>query len=86
MAGCVQLFFVTGLEIEDYFEPGKEILLFDHADEVPDLMKSIIDGSPRAKTIAAAAQKRALRDHSYAERAKRILRECLPAYLTDTTP
>lgn len=80
MAGCVQLYFVTGLEIEDYFIPGSEILLFDHADEVGDIVKSLLDDREKAVTIAKAAQQRALRDHSYTSRARRILEACFPKW------
>lgn len=78
MAGAVQLYFVSGLEIEDYFVPGKEILLFDHADEVPGIVESLVSDKDRVLAMATAAQKRALRDHSYTSRAKRILDICLP--------
>lgn len=80
MAGCVQLYFATGLEIEDYFEPDKEILLFDSADEVPGLIEDLIQNPKRARTIAKAAQDRAFRDHSFQNRTKIILAMCLPNF------
>jgi spore maturation protein CgeB len=79
LAGCVQLYFVTGLEIENYFEPDKEILLFDDPREVPEIIDSLLGDPDRALAIATAAQKRALRDHTYAARARRILQTCLPS-------
>ena len=83
MAGCVQLYFVTGLEIEDYFKSDEEILLFDHADEVPDLVETIACDPERAQSIALAAQKRALRDHTYSARARRILDICIPNWCAE---
>ncbi|PWT99081.1 MAG: hypothetical protein C5B51_27905 [Terriglobia bacterium] len=76
MAGCVQLYFLTGLEIEEYFTPGEEILLFDHASDVSELVACMVGDPERARRIAAASQKRALDEHSYAARAKRILQVC----------
>ena len=81
MAGCVQLYFVTGLEIEDYFDSGTEILLFDDPREVPETIDSLLRDPERALRIAAASQERALRDHTYAVRARRILEICLPTAL-----
>jgi spore maturation protein CgeB len=80
MAGCVQLYFVTGLEIEDYFTPDREILLFDHTSEVPHILESILSDPDRALEIARAAQNRALKDHSYTARARSILRACFPEW------
>ena len=77
MAGCVQLYFVTGLEIEDYFDPGTEILLFDDPRDVPEIIDSLLSDPELALRIAAASQERALRDHTYAVRARRILEICL---------
>ena len=81
MAGCVQLYFVTGMEIEDYFDPGKEILLFDDPREVPEIIDSLVRDPERALQIAEASQRRALRDHTYAIRARRVLEICIPAAL-----
>jgi spore maturation protein CgeB len=73
MAGVPQLYFVTSLEIVDYFEPGTEILLFDHAADILDTLKAVHDDPDAFLPIAYAAQERAMRDHTYAERAKTIL-------------
>jgi spore maturation protein CgeB len=77
MAGCVQCYFVTGLEIEDYFEPDKEILLFDDPREIPEIIDSLLSDPERALDIAGASQRRALRDHTYQMRARKILEVCL---------
>jgi hypothetical protein len=51
------------------------------------LIEEVVSNPQRASTIAAAAQKRALRDHSYRERARRILEVCLPEWrIEDTEP
>ena len=74
MAGAVQLFFLESLEIFDYFEPGREILVFDQPKEVIPLLEHLADEPAHAQEIAAASQRRALRDHTYVHRAEAILR------------
>lgn len=72
MAGAVQCLFVEGAEIEDYFVPGQEILLFDTPDELRLLIEELRDVPARRESISAAAQARAMRDHTYASRARVI--------------
>ena len=74
MAGAVQLFFLESLEILDYFEPGKEILVFDQPKEVVPLLDRLANDSEYVLEIAGAAQRRALAEHTYTHRAKEILR------------
>lgn len=77
MAGCVQLYFVTGLEITDYFKPDSEILLFDDADDVISALEQVQRDPSAYHAIAQASQQRALRDHTYLNRAAAILKTCL---------
>jgi spore maturation protein CgeB len=66
--------FVEGLEIYDYFDPDEgEILLFDSPAELRRHIDMLRDDPAAAAQIAGAAQKRTLRDHTYASRAARIL-------------
>lgn len=74
MAGAVQLFLLESLEIFDYFEPGKEILVFDQPKEVIPLLDRLVADPAYAQEIAGAAQRRALAEHTYAHRAQEILR------------
>lgn len=74
MAGAVQLCFLESLEIFDYFEPGKEILTFDEPKEVIPLLDRLARDPGQAREIATAAQSRALAEHTYAHRAREILR------------
>lgn len=73
MAGAAQMFFVEGLEIADYFEPDREIVLFDSVREFEQRLTELLDAPERAAAIGAAAQRRALAEHCYAHRARRIL-------------
>jgi spore maturation protein CgeB len=74
MAGTVQCMFVEGLEIYDYFDPDEgEVLLFDSPAELRHHVDMLRDDPAAAAQIADAAQQRTLRDHTYANRAARIL-------------
>jgi spore maturation protein CgeB len=77
LAGTVQLYFAASLEIEDYFRPGSEILLFDDPRQIPELLTELSENPGRASAIAKAAQQRALRDHTYGRRAEFIIQKCL---------
>jgi spore maturation protein CgeB len=74
MAGTVQCMFVEGLEIRDYFDPDEgEILLFDSPAELRRQIDMLRTDPSAATRMAGAAQQRALREHTYANRAARIL-------------
>ena len=68
MAGSCQLLFTDSLEVMDYFEVGEEILLFDDTEDFQAQFESLLADRERACAIGAAAQHRALRDHTYAAR------------------
>jgi len=64
--------------IEHFFEPGKEIIVIDSPEEVVAAL-SLHDETAR-KQIGTSFHERALRDHTYAQRAKDAelaFRECL---------
>lgn len=76
MAGTVQLLVAESLEVVDYFEIGKEILLID---ELTDLKRFLHDSDDTLlEQIAQASQARALRDHTYHKRAELVLETVLP--------
>ena len=82
LSGSVQLYVTTSLEVTDYFEPGVEILLVDSVRDVAEAIEWAYDDPAAATAMAARAQTRALRDHTYRNRAQAILRacaECWPA-------
>jgi spore maturation protein CgeB len=76
LAGTVQMYFVDSLEITDYFEPDTEILLFDGPEDFAAQLHGLLADPERAKRIAESARRRALREHTYAARARRILEVC----------
>jgi spore maturation protein CgeB len=74
MAGAIQCMFVEGLEILDYFDPEKgEIILFDSPEELRQQVESLRDDPVKSARYSAAAQWRALSEHTYKHRAERIL-------------
>jgi spore maturation protein CgeB len=54
--------------IEEFFTPGEEILVASDADDVARLVESVTDDD--ARRIGNAARERALRDHTYDQRAR----------------
>ncbi|MBX6365762.1 MAG: glycosyltransferase [Gemmatimonadetes bacterium] len=56
--------------IEEFFEPDREILVAACADDVVRLVRAL--PPRRAREIGAAARARAVRDHSYAGRARQV--------------
>lgn len=74
MAGAVQLVFVESLEILDYFEPDEEVLLFDNPADAVRLLEELRRDHRRAARIGGAAQRRALAEHTYAHRARQLLK------------
>ena len=54
--------------IEEFFHPGQEILVARDAEEVASWVRGVDDAG--ARQIGEAARRRALRDHTYAQRAR----------------
>ncbi len=76
LAGSAQLFFATGLEICDAFQPDREILLVDGVADIARAIERALDDPDAIQAIAMRAQIRALRDHTYTQRAARMLALC----------
>jgi spore maturation protein CgeB len=76
MAGSCQLLFADSLEVLDYFDVGREILLFNDAGDFHDQLASLLADGERAAAIGEAARRRALNDHTYAARVRTLL-ECV---------
>jgi spore maturation protein CgeB len=73
MAGACQFFFVDSLEILDYFNADKEIVLFNDPTEFEARLKELLNDVERRKQIGNAARTRCLREHTYTARARQIL-------------
>lgn len=73
MAGAVQCAYVEGLELADYFHFDQEILVFDTPAELVASIAALREDPQRRQQIAEQTQARAMRDHTYAARARFIL-------------
>lgn len=73
MAGTTQMYFVESLEIEDYYVPDKEIVLYNSVAEFERKLEALLHEPSRCTAIAASGQARTLADHTYANRARSIL-------------
>jgi spore maturation protein CgeB len=56
--------------IEQFFEPGSEILVARSAEEIVGFLREM--GPEQARRIGTALRERALRDHTYAQRAEEV--------------
>jgi spore maturation protein CgeB len=74
MAGACQFFFVNSLEILDYFQADEEIILFNDPAEFEARLTELLGDVEKRKRIGNAARVRCLREHTYAVRARQILR------------
>jgi spore maturation protein CgeB len=75
-SGSAQLYFAAGLEIIEYFEPESEIILVDSVRDIEKALERAYDDPESIEFIARGAQQRALNEHSYRNRAQRMLAIC----------
>ena len=68
--------FTDSLEILDYFDHKKEILLFSNVDEFECIVNAGIADPAYPLKIALAAQKKALAEHTYKHRLIELLNIC----------
>ena len=59
--------------IERWFEPGRELLVVEDADEAIGAYRELLDDPARADELGRSARERALDEHTYLHRAKRLL-------------
>ncbi len=59
--------------IERWFEPGRELLVVGDADEAVAAYRELLDDPLRAEELGRAARERALDEHTYLQRARRLL-------------
>jgi glycosyltransferase involved in cell wall biosynthesis len=66
--------------IEDFFEDGKDLVLYDSIDEAIKKANYYLSNSEERESIAQSGLKRILSGHTYADRTKAILDVCLPGW------
>jgi len=59
--------------IERWFEPGRELLLVASAEEAVAAYRELLDDLGAAEAMGRRARERALDEHTYAHRARRLL-------------
>jgi len=62
-------------EIERFFEPGKEIIVYKNMDEMLDKIQYYLNNPQEADKIRLAGRERALRDHTYHRRYETLFEE-----------
>ncbi|RNI33114.1 hypothetical protein EFA69_01455 [Rufibacter immobilis] len=60
-------------EIKDLYLPGKEIILYDRVEEIPELFTYYLKHPAEGEAIAAQALKRTLQSHTYVHRMQEML-------------
>jgi len=80
---CCGAFLLTDYrrQMEDLFEPGKEIVFYRHPDEIPGLVKEYMAAPKKRKGIAAAARKRVLAEHTYDHRMASLMEIMRQAFM-----
>ncbi len=59
--------------IEQWFEPGSEILVVEDAEQALTAYRDLLDDPAQAAAMGARARERVLDEHTYAHRARRVL-------------
>jgi len=66
--------------IEEWFVPGKEIVVLSENESPRDIYSSLLDDEESLRTIGEAARRRVLLDHTYRRRATDIIRSIKEAH------
>ncbi len=73
VAGAAQIVLTDGLEITEYFEPGREVLIAHDVDGFLAHWQMLLRDPAASQRIGERAQRRALSDHTYACRTRALL-------------
>lgn len=60
-------------QLESMFEPGREIVLFESPEEVPELLARYLADAPARRRVAQAGRARVLAEHTYEHRLRSLL-------------
>lgn len=72
---CCGAFLLTDhrRQMEELFEPETEIAFYRHPDEIPALVDLYLNDAEKRKSVAEAARKRVLAEHTYDHRMTRLM-------------
>jgi spore maturation protein CgeB len=59
--------------LDTWFEPGRELVVVNDADEATSAYQDLLGDAAAAEELGARARERALDEHTYAHRARRLL-------------
>jgi spore maturation protein CgeB len=59
--------------IERWFEPGRELIVVETAEEAVDAYRELVADPAQAEELGRRARERVLDEHTYAHRARRLL-------------
>jgi spore maturation protein CgeB len=81
-AGNMRLFEATGVgsclltdwksNLSDFFEPDREVATYRNAEECSEKVRFLLEHPQERECIAAAGQRRTLRDHTFSQRASQL--------------
>ncbi len=60
------------VQMENLFEPEKEVAVYSHPDEIPDKVRFYLDRPEERRRIAQAARRRVLAEHTYPLRLRKL--------------
>lgn len=66
--------------LDEVFDIGKEVIVFEDPEEIPDLVRFYLDNPQARKVIAASGRKRVLREHTYRHRLQQIVEKMRSRY------
>ncbi|NCO34027.1 MAG: hypothetical protein AUJ92_05590 [Armatimonadetes bacterium CG2_30_59_28] len=61
------------LGIEEWFEPGKELLIVNNAEEAIETYRDLLSHPEKRKALGRAARERVLQEHTYRHRARQLV-------------
>ncbi|MGB4429355.1 MAG: glycosyltransferase [Thermacetogeniaceae bacterium] len=70
--------------IEEWFEPGKEVIVVNSEEEAVDTYKRLLGDEKERESIASRARERVLKEHTYRERAERLLKKLMNTELENS--
>ncbi|WP_335949757.1 CgeB family protein [Salipiger bermudensis] len=73
LSGAPQIMFDDGVDIDHFYERGKEILMFDNAGEIEGHIKALQEDPDLGERIARAAKERTEREHLYSHRVTKMM-------------
>jgi spore maturation protein CgeB len=66
--------------LEEAFDVGREVIVFENPEEIPDLVRFYLENPQKRQVIAASARERVLAEHTYQHRLHRIVEQMRSRY------